>query len=74
MCIDILRCADIEPSWSHWPDDLYLAHPSLRIAYVRFLSEPETVYVVSDEPIPTTLAAAVAIIEAWRLSNVQVAA
>jgi hypothetical protein len=69
MSIDRLPYSEVKPHWRHPSAAMtarYLSHPELRVAFIQSQSEPDMVYVVSDEPLPETLDEAVAVIAKWR--------
>lgn len=52
MCIDRLPYQKVRPTWGRPSSAMtvrYLSHPDLRLAFIQVISEPEMVYVVSDE-------------------------
>jgi len=72
MCVDRALTADIRPTWVGPPSNMrvrYLSHPDLRLAFIQAVEEPDTVYIVSDEPLPETLDEAVAVITKWRVDH-----
>lgn len=74
MCIDRIPCIAIDAYWARHPEDRYVAHPPLRLAFVQLLAEPAVIYVVSDQPLPETFERAVVAIEEWRVASVQAVA
>lgn len=60
--IDKLRAADIRPTWVNPPSAMegrYLSFPQFRLAYIQRADDPDTIYVVSDQRLPETLAEAI---------------
>jgi len=69
VTIDRLACLEIHPTWAAKPARRMKLHPTLRLAFVQIVEDPEMIFVISDEPLPETLNAAVAAIMAWRSQN-----
>lgn len=67
----IERClvADIIPSWGTAGGDRFLFDPLHRMVLLQLASEPEKVYVVTDQKLPSTLSAAILAVESWRIAD-----
>jgi hypothetical protein len=69
MPFDRLPCANIRPDWFDFPEDRYLSHPSLRVAFIQIRDDPAMVYVASDQKLPETWNEAAEMVAAWRSEN-----
>lgn len=67
--IDRLPTRQIIPNWQTPKADRYMAHPSCRTAMIQMMSEPEFVYVVSDDRLPESVSEARDIVEKWRMDH-----
>jgi len=59
----------ILPHWLDHPTNRYRSHPSLRVAFIQRLDEPETIFVVSEQALPQSTAEAMEMIDKWREAN-----
>lgn len=69
MPVDRVPCRDVKPHWLSRPGDRYMAHPELRVAFIQSVAEPDMIYVVSDEKLPTSVFEAAQIVIEWRAQN-----
>lgn len=72
MSLDRLPYRAIRPTWANPSSAMtvrYVAHPTLRLAFVQVVSDSEYVYVVSDETLPGSLDEAAAVVTRWRMEN-----
>lgn len=67
--IERLPVMDIRPSWEDPKGNRYVSHPSLRMAIIQVLDDPEFIYVVSDQVLPTSSEGAVTMVTKWREAN-----
>jgi len=67
----IERCPvnEIMPAWQTPKADRYVSHPSLRTAMIQMLAEPASLYVVTDQKLPTSIAEARSMVMQWNQSN-----
>ena len=75
--IDRIPYRQVRPTWGRPAANMtvrYLAHPDLRLAFIQVIDEPEHVFVVSDQPLPASLEAAILVVEQWRSENGQTSA
>lgn len=72
MPLDRVPFSKVRPTWANPSSHMtvrYVAHPSLRLAFVQVADEPMHVYVVSDEPLPGSFDEAVAVVAKWRTEH-----
>lgn len=74
MPLDRVPFQTIKPTWGRPSTHMsirYAVHPSLRLAFIQTMEDPEYVFVVSDERLPISIPEAIAVIERWRSENGQ---
>ncbi len=59
-------CLSILPNWLDAPADRYLAHPDIQAATIQVTDDPRYVYIMTGEPVPTSVADARRIVAEWR--------
>lgn len=65
--IERLPVGKIMPTWSNCIADRYVSHPiEMRVAIIQMVDEPESVYCVSDEMLPNSIATAREIVRKFR--------
>ena len=69
MPIEKCFTKDVMPSWLLEGGTRYLANPTHRLCFLQLAGETEILYVVSDQPLPKTVDAAIAMVEAWRIAD-----
>ena len=69
MPIEKCFTKDVMPSWLVAGGTRYLSNATHRLCFLQLAGETEILYVVSDQPLPKTVDAAIAMVEAWRIAN-----
>ena len=69
MTIERAPAKELLPHWLDKPQNRYRSHPSLRVAFIQRLDEPETIFVVNDQALPQSTAEAMEMIDKWREAN-----
>lgn len=67
--IERLPISEIMPAWQTPKADRYVSHPSLRTAMIQVLAEPASIYVVTDQKLPVSVAEARAMVSKWNETN-----
>jgi hypothetical protein len=67
--IEACDVLEIKPSWQRCAGDRYIAHPSLRTAFVQVMSDPKTIYVITDQKLPSNVREAISMVEQWRADH-----
>lgn len=67
--IERLPVMEIRPSWEDPKGNRYVSHPALRMAIIQVTDDPEYIYVVTEQMLPTSTDGAVTMVTKWKEAN-----